>query len=81
MSIYARALYTIIDGTIYFDKEKDEQKQKWVEAERTGWLKKMIGEKKSGSPVKPAEPSYEVMHSCSDHYHNHGLLVIDEIEE
>lgn len=81
LSIYAKPLYTIVDGTIYFDREKDEQKQKWVDAERNRLVKKMIGEKKSGVPVKPAEPSYQVMHTCSDHYHDHGLLVIDVEEE
>ena len=81
LSIYAIPLYTIVDGTIYFDREKDEQKQKWVEAERNRLVKKMIGEKKSGAPVKPAEPTYQVMHTCSDHYHDHGLLVIDVEEE
>jgi adenine deaminase len=81
LSIYAKSLYTIVDGTIYFDREKDEQKQKWVDAERNRLIKKMIGEKKSGVPVKPAEPTYQVMHTCSDHYHDHGLLVIDVEEE
>ena len=81
LSIYAKSLYTIVDGTIYFDREKDEQKQKWVDAERNRLVKKMIGEKKSGAPVRPAEPSYQVMFSCSDHYHDHGLLVIDAEEE
>jgi imidazolonepropionase-like amidohydrolase len=77
LSIYAKSLYTIVDGTIYFDREKDELKQKWVDAERNRLIKKMNSEKKSGAPVRPAEPSYQVMHSCSDHYHSHGLLVID----
>ncbi|MEO5563324.1 MAG: amidohydrolase family protein, partial [Chitinophagaceae bacterium] len=77
LSIYAKSLYTIVDGTIYFDRAKDEQKQKWIDTERNRLVKKMVGEKKTGAPVKPAEPSYQVMHSCGDHYHDHGLLVID----
>ena len=28
LSIYAKALYTIVDGTIYFDRQKDETLQK-----------------------------------------------------
>jgi imidazolonepropionase-like amidohydrolase len=78
LSIYAKSLYTIVDGIIYFDREKDQQKQQWVDAERNRIIKKMNGEKKSGAPVRPAEPSYQVMHTCSDHYHSHGLLVIDQ---
>jgi imidazolonepropionase-like amidohydrolase len=80
LSIYAKSLYTIVDGTIYFDREKDTEKQKWIDAERSRIVKKMIGEKKGGGAVKPAEPSYQIMHSCSDHQHDHGLLVIDADE-
>ena len=77
MSIYAKALYTIVDGTIYFDRDKDEQFQKLVDTERNRIIRKMNGEKRSGAPVQPAVPSYQIMHTCSDHYHSHGLLTID----
>jgi hypothetical protein len=77
LSIYAKPLYTIVDGTIYFDRQKDEQLQKEVNAERTRLVKKLNGEKRSGVPTIPAQPSYQIMHSCSDHGHSHGLLVID----
>ncbi len=77
LSIYAKSLYTIVDGTIYFDRVKDEQSQKLVDNERNRLVKKMVGEKRSGAPVQPATPSYQIMHTCSDHLHNHGLLVID----
>ena len=80
LSIYAKALYTIVDGTVYFDRQKDEQMQKLVDAERLRLVRKMIGEKKSGAPVQPATPSYQTMHTCSDHYHSHGLLTIDADE-
>jgi hypothetical protein len=77
LSIYAKALYTIVDGTIYFDRSKDEQLQKQVDAERMRIVKKMNGEKRSGAPVIAAQPSYQEMQSCGEHFHNHGLLVID----
>jgi cytosine/adenosine deaminase-related metal-dependent hydrolase len=77
LSIYAKSLYTIVDGTVYFDRAKDEQLQKAVAAERGRIIKKMIGEKRSGAPVQPAVPSYQIMHTCSDHAHSHGLLTID----
>jgi imidazolonepropionase-like amidohydrolase len=80
LSIYAKPDYTIVDGTIYFDRVKDEQMQKLVDAERSRLVKKMIGEKRSGVPVQQAIPSYEIMHSCSEHMHSHGLLVIDASE-
>jgi len=77
LSIYAKPLYTIVDGTIYFDRAKDEELQKVVDAERNRLVKKLVGEKRSGSPVQPAQPSYQLMHTCSDHGHSHGLLTID----
>jgi imidazolonepropionase-like amidohydrolase len=77
LSIYAKSLYTIVDGTIYFDREKDEQMQKLVDAERIRLVKKMVAEKRTGAPVQPAQPSYRIMQTCSDHYHSHGLLVVD----
>jgi imidazolonepropionase-like amidohydrolase len=80
LSIYAKSLYTIIDGTIYFDRKKDEQMQLMVDAEKNRLVRKMNGEKRSGGPVVPAQPSYQIMFSCSDHQHSHGLLVVDAEE-
>ena len=77
LSIYAKSLYTIVDGTVYFDRVKDEQMQKEVDAERLRLVRKMNGEKRSGAPTIPAQPSYQIMHTCSDHGHSHGLLIID----
>ncbi|MCX6317355.1 MAG: amidohydrolase family protein [Bacteroidetes bacterium] len=77
LSIYAKSLYTIVDGTVYFDRVKDEQMQKAVDAERLRLIRKMNGEKRSGAPVIPAQPTYQLMHTCSDHGHSHGLLVVD----
>ncbi len=80
LGIYAKPLYTIVDGTIYFDREKDELLQKKIDDERLRLVRKMNGEKRSGGPTIPAQPSYQIMHSCSDHGHSHGLLVIDADE-
>ncbi len=80
LSIYAKSLYTIVDGTVYFDRQKDEQLQQEVQAERARLVKKLNGEKRSGAALIPAQPSYQLMHSCSDHGHSHGLLVVDAEE-
>ncbi len=77
LSIYAKSLYTIVDGTVYFDRQKDEQMQKDVDGERLRLVRKMNGEKRSGAPTIPAQPTYQIMHTCSDHGHSHGLLIID----
>lgn len=80
VSIYAKALYTMVDGVIYFDREKDKQLRQEILAERNRLIRKMSGEKKSGAAARPAQPSYRVMQGCSEHFHNHGLLTIDAIE-
>jgi len=80
LSIYAKSIYTIVDGTIYFDRKRDEEMQKEIDEERTRLVRKMNSEKRSGAPTIPAQPTYLIMHSCSDHGHNHGLLVIDADE-
>ena len=78
LSIYAKSLYTIVDGTVYFDRQRDEQLQKEVDAERARLVKKMNGEKRSGAPTIPAQPSYQIIHTCSDYIHSRGILEIEE---
>jgi imidazolonepropionase-like amidohydrolase len=80
LSIYAKSLYTIVDGIVYFDRQKDEQLQKLVDAERLRLVKKMVGEKRAGAPVTPAQPTYQVIMTCGEHHHSHGLLAIDADE-
>jgi imidazolonepropionase-like amidohydrolase len=80
LSIYAKSLYTIVDGTVYFDRAKDEQMQKEIDAERARLVKKLNGEKRSGGFTIPAQPTYSILHTCGDHGHNHGFLVMDTDE-
>lgn len=80
LSIYAKSLYTIVDGTVFFDRAKDAELQKLVDVERNRLIRKMNGEKRGGAPVIPAQPSYQLMFTCSDHGHSHGLLVVDAEE-
>ncbi len=77
LSIYARAEKTIVDGIVYFDRQKDQEMRKQVSAERNRLIQKMTGEKRSGGPVGPAVPSFQVLLNCGDHSHSHGLLTID----
>jgi imidazolonepropionase-like amidohydrolase len=77
LSIYAKAEKTIVDGTVYFDRQKDEEMRRQVIAERNRLVQKMLGEKRSGGPVAPFTPSYQVILNCGDHAHSHGLFTID----
>ncbi len=77
LSIYARAEKTIVDGIVYFDRQKDQEMRKQVASERNRLIQKMNGEKRSGGPVGPAVPSFQVLLNCGDHSHSHGLLTVD----
>jgi len=81
LSIYAKAEKTIVDGTIFFDREKDAAMRKQVLAERTRLIGKMVGEKRGGRPTMPATPSYKYVHTCLDHSHKLGMLEIEAEEE
>jgi imidazolonepropionase-like amidohydrolase len=78
LSIYAKPEQTIVDGIIYFDKNRDEQMRKRIQSERSRIIKKMIDEKKSGSSTVPASATIKTVMTCSDHMHSHGLLVQED---
>ena len=82
LSIYAKSEKTIVDGIVYWDREKDLLQRKKIQAERFRLTQKMIGEKRSGGPVRPAEPSWQEILSCGDHSHKDGIYTVDvqEIE-
>jgi hypothetical protein len=77
LSIYARPEKTIVDGIIYFDLDRDAALRKAIAAERNRLVQKMLAEKRTGAPVRPAEPSFHVELTCGDHEHHDGLLTID----
>jgi imidazolonepropionase-like amidohydrolase len=83
LSIYAKAEKTIVDGTVYFDREKDMALRISNQAEKARLIQKLAAAKKSAAPggapgnFQRARPRFEVIHNCMDHYHSHGLLAID----
>lgn len=81
LSIYARAEKTIVDGTLYYDIERDAQLRQRILEERNRLINKMIGEKKGGAATTPARPSFHYLLSCGDHDHHNGLITIDEEEK
>ncbi len=78
LSIYAKSLYTIVDGTVFFDRAKDAEKSKAIATERAKLIQKMLGEKKAGAPMRPAMPSYQSILSCGDHDHEDHLATVYE---
>ncbi len=81
LSIYARAEKTIVEGTVYFDREKDAEMQKKIQAERVRLIQKMLNEKRAGGPVGPAAATPTVILHCEDHEHQRGLLETEGEEE
>lgn len=89
LSIYAKAEKTIVDGTIYFDRDKDAEIRKRNQAEKARIVQKLATLKRTAAGGAPggnfqrARPRYEVVNTCSDHNHNTGLLTIeaDEVDE
>jgi imidazolonepropionase-like amidohydrolase len=77
LSIYAKSEKTIVDGIIYFDREKDLEQRKKIAAERFRLVNKLQGEKRGGAATRPAEPSFQILLSCGDHDHHDGLITID----
>ena len=74
LSVYAKALTTIVDGTVYYDVQTDLALRKEIQAERNRIIQKMIGEKKNGGPVRPATPSFHQVNLCGDHEGHHDML-------
>jgi len=77
LSIYAKSEKTIVDGIIYYDMDRDVIMRKSIAAERNRLIQKMLAEKKTGTPMRPAEPSFHVELDCGDHGRHDGLLTID----
>jgi len=53
LSVYAKAEKTIIEGTTYFDLEKDKEKRNAIKKERNKLVKMMLAEKQNGGKTKP----------------------------
>jgi imidazolonepropionase-like amidohydrolase len=86
LSMYAKAEKTIVDGIVYFDRERDKELRKQIQAEKARLIQKMAAAKRSPSPgagaqaFQRARPRWEVIQACDEHYHNHGMLAIDAEE-
>ncbi|KUJ61980.1 amidohydrolase [Flavobacteriaceae bacterium CRH] len=63
LSIYAKVEKTIIEGVVYFDIEKDAEKQLSITKERNMLIGQMLQEKNSGSPTQqPAKKEKKEYH-------------------
>jgi len=80
LSIYAKAEKTIVDGVVYFDREKDAEARKKITAEKSRLVQKMLGDKRMGMPMRAATPSFQILLTCGDHEHEDHMATIYENE-
>ena len=87
LSIYAQALKTIVDGVVYFDRDRDRQLRQQIQEEKNRLIQKMaVAKKKAGAggsseAFRRPRPRYEILQTCSDHFHRHGLLSLESDEQ
>jgi imidazolonepropionase-like amidohydrolase len=81
LSIYAKALKTIVDGVVYYDVQRDSILRINISAERNRLVQKMLNDKKAGSPVQPAVPSFQILLNCGDHQSHDHLITVELNDE
>lgn len=71
LSIYAKADKTIVDGIVYFDRDRDLELRQRISSERNRLVQKMLAEKKKGTPTRKAAPTPEEIYHCEDLHAGH----------
>lgn len=64
LSIYAKAEKTIIDGTIYYDIERDKKLREYIKKEKARLIEKMITAKSKGAKTQPAKNKPPKIYHC-----------------
>lgn len=80
LSIYAKAEKTIVDGVVYFDREKDQQLRDAIVKEKARLVQKMSNARRSGERTMPAAPSMMEENYCEDDHHT-GKSLLDRLEQ
>jgi len=66
LSVYARVLYTLVDGIIYFDYNKDKEMNLYIDQERNRIIQRMISTKKNGEPTQKVSFTPQRNYHCMD---------------
>lgn len=74
LSIYAKAEKTIIEGTIFYDIEKEAEKLAAIQKERARLTAKMQGEKSKGKATQKATPKSQIIYHCETEIENYSSL-------
>ena len=78
LSIYAKVENTIVDGIVYFDRNKNAEMSKKITNEKTKLIQKILGDKRAGMPMRGAAPSFQILLTCGDHEHEDHMATIYE---
>jgi imidazolonepropionase-like amidohydrolase len=66
LSVYAKAQMTLVDGRVYFDREKDMELRDKIREERIRIINKMKGAKKNGAQTRKYIPKQKHRWDCEE---------------
>jgi imidazolonepropionase-like amidohydrolase len=66
LSVYAKAEKTIVDGIVYFDRDRDSLMRNQIAAERNRLIQKMLAAKKGGAKTTPAVMTFDQINECEE---------------
>jgi hypothetical protein len=66
LSIYARPEFTMIEGTIYYSRQTDDQNRELMQAERARLIQKMLQAKSGGQTTQRPTMRRQRMWHCED---------------
>ena len=79
LSVYSKAITTIVDGAVYFDRERDAELQASIQQERRRLVQKVLvddrGGKNKGSESAPPDPAK------LNYNHDMLHLLVDQVSE
>ena len=74
LSIYTKAEQTLIEGTVYFDIDQDQEHRKNITSERNTLIQMMLKAKNKGMKTQSVKLKKKQDMHCDtlDHEHNHN---------
>jgi len=78
LSVYANVEKTIIDGTVYFDIEKDQAAREELQAERARLIQKMKGVKKKGGKMQKGGSKIQLEFHCDDSRADYSFDILND---
>lgn len=64
LSVYSKPVFTMIEGTIYYSLELDQQKRQAIQQERSRLVRAAIRAKEAGKPTEKVKPKHMHLYHC-----------------